>query len=326
MAYKHLSDETRCDIYELKVKGFGIREIAEKVGRDKGTVSRELRRNKGLRGYRPSQAHRMASERLQVRRGGRRVEETTWQAAAAVIKHQQYSPEQAAGHCVAVGLGTISHETIYRRIYADKQAGGTLWRHLRCGKKRRKRYGSGRTRRGQIPNRRGIEERDPSAEDRATIGHWEGDLVLGKNQKYVIVTLVERRSGYAITRRVRSKNAHAVAAAIIEALTPYKKLVRSITFDNGLEFAQHEQMSKLLEANVFFATPYSSWQRGTNENYNGLLRQYFPKGSCFSNISASQLARVEKKINTRPRKRFAWSTPHAIFGASAKRRGVALAL
>ena len=214
MAYTHLTDEQRCDIYELHVKGLGVREIGAHIGRDKSTISRELRRNCGERGYRPKQAHQKASERLQTRRGGNRVQVSTWQAATALLKHN-FSPEQAAGRCEKLGLGKISHETIYKRVYSDKAEGGALHQHLRCGKKRRKRYGSGRTRRGKIPNRVGIEHRCPRVADRAIVGHWEGDLVIGKNHKWVIVTLVERRTGFALIRKIRTKHADAVAAAIM---------------------------------------------------------------------------------------------------------------
>jgi IS30 family transposase len=323
MAYTHLTDEQRCDIYELHVKGFGIREIAKRINRDKGTVSRELRRNRGERGYRPKQAHEKACDRLNGRRGGNRVEERTWQAAEALLL-QNYSPEQAAGRVKKLGFGSISHETIYKRIYADKAEGGALHEHLRCNKKRRKRYGSGRTRRGRIPNRVGIEERSPRVEDRATVGHWEGDLVIGKNHKWVIVTLVERRTGFALVQKVRTKNAHFVAAAIIAVLMPYKTLIRTITFDNGLEFSQHESISESLDAKIYFANPYCSWERGTNENYNGLLRQYFPKGSCFAAIKTNQLRDAEKQLNDRARKRLAWSTPSELFAKSAKQHGVAI--
>ena len=323
MAYTHLTDEQRCDIYELHVKGLGVRAIAERVNHDKGTISRELRRNRGERGYRPKQAHAKACERLHTRRGGVRIQQSTWQAAKGLLL-ENYSPEQAAGRCQALGFGKISHETIYKRIYADKAEGGSLHKHLRCNKKRRKRYGSGRTRRGQIPNRVGIEHRCPRVEDRAIVGHWEGDLVIGKNHKWVIVTLVERRTGFALIRRIRTKSADAVAAAIIEALMPYKTLVRTITFDNGLEFSRHESIAAQLDAKVYFANPYCSWERGSNENYNGLLRQYFAKGSCFASITTKQLKHAESQLNDRTRKRLAWSTPFELFAQSANRHGVAL--
>lgn len=324
MTYTHLTDGQRCDIYELSVKGFGVREIADRLNRDKGTISRELRRNRGERGYRPKQAHEKASVRRHMRRGGKRVNESTWQAAQALLT-QNYSPEQAAGRCEKLGFGSISHETIYKRVYADKADGGVLHQHLRCNKKRRKRYGSGQSRRGRIPNRVGIEHRSPRVEDRAIVGHWEGDLVIGRNHKWVIVTLVERRTGFALVRKVQTKNARGVAAAIIAALMPYKALIRTITFDNGLEFSQHESISEALDAKIYFANPYCSWERGTNENYNGLLRQYFPKGSCFARITPTQLRHAQTQLNERARKRLAWSTPSELFAESTKRHGVALA-
>lgn len=324
MTYTHLTDDQRCDIYELHVKGFGVREIANRTNRDKSTISRELRRNLGDRGYRPKQAHAKASERLHVRRGGKRIREATWQAARALVA-AKHSPEQAAGRCSKLGFGSISHETIYKRVLDDRAEGGELWKSLRCHKKRRKRYGSGRTRRGQIPNRVGIEHRCPRVEERAIVGHWEGDLVIGKNHKWVMVTLVERRTGFALVRKVKTKNAKAVADTIIAVLLPYKALIKTITFDNGLEFSRHELIAESLDAKVYFANPYCSWERGTNENYNGLLRQYFPKGSCFASITTGQLRHAERQLNDRARKRLAWSTPTELFAQSAKRHGVALA-
>ena len=197
---------------------------------------------------------------------------------------------------------------------------------LRCCKKRRKRYGSGRQRRGKSIGRIGIEKRCPRVEDRSTVGHWEGDTVIGKNHKYALVTLVERKTGFGLVRKVKSRQADGVAAAIIEALKPLGRLVRTITFDNGLEFAQHARITKDIGAKVYFADPYSSWQRGTNENWNGLLRQDYPKKSCFSRISPERLRASEATLNNRARKRLAWLTPAEALAPSAKRAGVALAV
>lgn len=177
-----------------------------------------------------------------------------------------HSPAHAAGRALIEGYAAVSHETLYKLVYADKHAGGQIWRNLRCCKKRRKRYGSGRQRRGKIPNRVGIEKRCVRVDERLTVGHWEGDTVIGKNHKFAFVTLVERKTGFALVRKVKTRHARGVAEAIVAALRPLRSLVRTVTFDNGLEFAQHDRVAAATGAKIYFADPYSSWQRGTNEN------------------------------------------------------------
>jgi IS30 family transposase len=260
-----------------------------------------------------------------VRRGGKPVCTRSWGRCQELLR-EGHSPAQAVGRAALEGHTPISHETAYKRIYEDKATGGTLWKKLRCQKKRRKRYGSGRQRRGKIPGRIGIEARCPRVETRLTVGHWEGDTVIGKNQKYALVTLVERKTGYALVRRVKTRHAAGVATAIISALKPLKRLVRTITFDNGTEFTQHARIAAETGAKVYFADPYSSWQRGTNENWNGLLRQDYPKKSCFSRITPERLQATQSALNNRARKRLAWLTPAEVLATSAKRAGVALAL
>lgn len=324
MNYTQLTLDERYTIYEEKQRGLTLTQIAAELGRSKATISRELRRNCSQRGYRPHYAHKTMMQRQGVRRGGRRVEGPTWTACRKLLV-AGHSPEQAAGRCRREGLGTVSHEYLYRRIYADKAKGGGLWRYLRCQKMRRKRYGSGRQKRGRIPNRTGIEARCPRVESRSIVGHWEGDTVVGRNHKGFLVTLVERRSGLGLVQRVRSKSAGVVSSAIIEMLKPYHQMVRTLTFDNGLEFAGHAKVASSLDCKVYFARPYASWQRGSNENYNGLLRQYFPKRSCFASLTEGQVAAVQRLINERARKRLDWASPAELFGQAGKRLGVALA-
>ncbi len=232
MAHTHLTEQDRYDIYEWKAKGQTITKIACKIGRNKSTVSRELSRNTGLRGYRPQQAQLLADSRHQGRRGGKRVEPLGIGRCFELVK-QGYSPAQAAGRTQREGLASLSHETLYQYIYADKQRDGTLWRHLRCQKKRRKRYASGRQLRGQIVGRIGIERRSKRVDARATVGHWEADTVIGRNRRFCLVTLVERKIGYSFLRRVDTRNAEEVAACMISALRECKALARTITFDNG---------------------------------------------------------------------------------------------
>ena len=325
MSYTHLTEDDRYDIYERKGRGQTLREIGKALRRSTSTISRELKRNLGLCGYRPKQAQEFATWRLCQKRGGRKLSVSSLKRCRELIA-SGHSPAQAAGRSLVEGHAALSHETLYKFVYADKHAGGELWRSLRCCKKRRKRYGSGRQRRGIIPNRVGIEKRCPRVDERLTVGHWEGDTVVGKNHKSTLVTLVERKTGFALVRKVKTRHAHGVAEAIVAALKPLKSLVRTVTFDNGLEFAQHARVAAATGAKIYFADPYSSWQRGTNENYNGLLRQYFPKKSFFSGVTELRLARVESLLNNRARKRLDWLTPREVLLPSAKRAGVALAV
>lgn len=324
MSYTHLTEAERYDIYEKRKEGATLSEIARLLRRSKSTISREVARNSGQRGYRPHQAQALAIGRETKQRGGKRVCGKTWRRCKQLLR-EAYSPEQAAGRAALEGYASVSHETLYKRIYADKAIGGSLWTALRCCKKRRKRYGSGRQRRGKIPNRIGIERRCSRVNERATVGHWEGDTIIGRNHKYALISLVERKTGFGLVRKVKTRHAEGVATAIIEALKPMKRLVRTITFDNGLEFAQHGRIAAAVGAKIYFADPYSSWQRGTNENWNGLVRQYYPKKSCFSRIKSKDLSANQAALNNRARKRLAWFTPAEAIAASAKRAGVALA-
>ena len=325
MSYTHLTEDERYEIYERKGRGETVSELAKSLCRSKSTISREFSRNTGDRGYRPRQAQERAFERLHTRRGGKKLSPQSIARCLELID-TEHSPAQAVGRNSYEGYDAVSHETLYKMIYADKAAGGCLWRNLRCCKKRRKRYGSGRQRRGRIPNRVGIEARCARVEERATVGHWEGDTVIGQNHKYAMVTLVERKTGYALTRKVKTRHAEGVATAVIAALKPLKSLVRTITFDNGLEFAQHERISAATDAKIYFADPYSSWQRGTNENWNGLLRQYFPKKSCFSRVRDERLQALTSRLNNRARKRLDWRTPFEALLPSVKHAGAALTL
>ena len=223
---------------------------------------------------------------------------------------RQWSPEQIAAEV------PISHETIYRHIYADKALGGVLYKHLRCQKKRRKRYAGGRDRRGQIIGRRPISERPNHVEKRRKIGHWEGDTLIGKGHKQAIVSLVERKSGYAVLAKVENKTADLVSNAIINRLKSLATKVRTLTYDNGKEFTDHASIDQALGSISYFADPYSSWQRGSNENLNGLIRQHIPKSRPLSTVSDAELAKIEGLLNNRPRKRLRYKTPHDVFNKS----------
>ena len=207
---------------------------------------------------------------------------------------------------------SVSHEWIYQSILADKQAGGDLYRHLRCQKKRRKRYG-GYDRRGQLPNRRSIEERPGIVDQRERLGDWEVDTILGKGRRQAIVTLTERKTRLALIHKVERRTSQAVQEAITHLLKPWKSNVHTITADNGKEFAAHQEISCLLEADFFFAHPYAAWERGSNENMNGLLRQYFPKRRDFDTISEEEIEAVTFNLNDRPRKCLGFNSPFQEF-------------
>jgi IS30 family transposase len=206
----------------------------------------------------------------------------------------------------------VSHAWIYQYIYADQRAGGDLHKHLRCQKKKRKRYGSPE-RRGQISQRVSIEQRPAIVETRKRLGDWEADTVLGKKSAYALVTLVERKSRFTLLKKIPRRTAAATKEAIVQLLQPYPRQTLTITCDNGKEFADHQAIAAELNTEVYFAHPYASWERGTNENTNGLLRQYFPKGSDFSQLTAEQVQFVQNRLNTRPRKCLAIRTPEMVF-------------
>ena len=310
MNYTHLTREERYQIYALKKAGLTQSEIATVLERSPSTISRELARNHGRRGYRPKQAHVLAVGRRAV--NARRIDDDTWLFAQERLQ-EQWSPEQISGHAA------ISPETVYQRVYADKRMGGLLWKNLRCQKLRKKRYGK-TDRRGIIPNRQSIEQRPAIVETRSRIGDWEADTIIGKNHRQAIVSLVERKTGFTLIRKVERKTAQAVGQAITELLKPHRKQVITITSDNGREFAGHEEISKQLRADFYFAHPYASWERGTNENTNGLIRQYFPKNRDFTTITQQEIDAVMERLNNRPRKRLGFLTPTQVFFKS----GVAL--
>ena len=309
MAYQQLTLEDRTMIYAFCKAEYSITAIAEELGRDKSTISREIKRNTGNRGYRPKQANEKATQRKQL---AYKAIKWTSEVEDIIIKllNEEWSPEQISAWLKKHKNISISHQRIYQFIEEDKSSGGSLYRKLRQGnKKRRKKYGKNTSKRGQIQNRVPISERPEYIEKRSTIGHWEGDTIIGKNHKKAMITLVERKYGFTIIEKIESKSSKLVAETICKALAKYKNIVKSITFDNGLEFAAHEVISKKLKCRVFFADPYCSYQRGTNENTNGLIRQYFPKGSDFDLYSAGEVRRVMNCLNSRPRKRLDFFSP-----------------
>ena len=331
-SYTQLTPEKRYQIYAYLKAGWSQSAMARELSVHKSTISRELKRNRGQRGYRPVQAQQRATARAQQRATARaqerasrpRISATTWQVVRQKLG-EQWSPEQISGRLrrqssqSSQSCGRVSHERIYQYIYADKKAGGTLHRHLRSQKKRRKRYGSGRSRRGQIAGRVCISQRPAIVERRERVGDWEGDTIVGKGHQQAMVSLVERVSRYTLLQKVARKTATAVAGAMKEQLQPLAHKVETVTLDNGREFAAHQEVAQAVAAQTYFAHPYSSWERdsswerGLNENTNGLVRQYCPKKTDFAPLSQQQVQKIADQLNHRPRKVLDYRTPYEVF-------------
>jgi IS30 family transposase len=311
MAYQQLTQEQRYQIYAFLKAGFSQSRIALELAVVPCTISRELKRHRGQRGYRPKQAQHLADARRKSKENATRITPATWQQVDALLR-KDWSPEQISGIRKRQGQPVVSHERIYQHIYADKQLGGDLHNHLRCQKKRRKRYGK-YDRRGQLPNRKSIDDRPAIVASKGRLGDWEADTIIGKNHQQAIVALVERQSKLTRLAKVERNTEAAVKQAIVEMLTPLVDCVHTITSDNGREFAAHEAIAEGLGADFYFAHPYHSWERGLNENTNGLVRQYFPKGSDFTTITDQQVQAVAERLNERPRKTLGYQTPNHLF-------------
>lgn len=288
-------------------------DIANAIGVSKSTVCRELKRNMRPHGkvYNHQEAHLVSQKRW--RNARKRVKLTDDLKALIRNKLAQFwSPEQIAGYFRAQGVDCVSHESIYQMIWRDKKDGGTLYLQLRRqGRKYRKR-GSKYLYGGTIPNRVDIAERPSVVDDKSRFGDLEGDLVIGKGQQGAIVTIVDRMTNFSWTAMLEGKKADCVANAIIDLLRPFKGHLHTLTFDNGREFSGHELVAKELGISIYFARPYHSWERGCNENWNGLLRQFFPKGSSFVDVIPEKLPISTYLINTRPRKKLGYFSPVSI--------------
>ena len=324
MLYTHLTQNERYQISILDKAGHGQSAIARLMDRHKTTIGRELQRNRGKRGYRPRQAHEFSLERKQACQNGPRVAAQTWRVVESRLK-DAWSPQQISARLAVNGQPGVSHESIYRRIYADKRKGGSLHLTLRCQKARKKRH-TGRERRGTIPNQVSIEKRPAIVAERARFGDWEADLVIGAGQKQALVTINERTSRYALIAHVPFKTAQAVSDAMIALLNPFSTCVHTLTTDNGREFAQHERIAAKLNADFYFAHPYSSWERGANENMNGLIRQFFPKTMAFDSITGNDITFAMERLNHRPRKCLGFKTPHEVFIQQLQLHNPAVAL
>ena len=302
----------RTKIPDLGLKKAGVKdtEIANILQVHKSTISREVRRNTGGKGYRPKQAHSLAESR---KRNSiqKRISHSEWLLVEELLE-EDWSPEQISCWLADNTRVCLSHEWIYHYIRIDKQGGGTLYTHLRCRRKQRKKYGSSSTR-GQIPDRISIDERPQIVETRTRIGDWEIDTIVGARHKQAIVSIVDRKTRFTLLHKVERRSSLNVSKATRQLLAPYKDKVLTITADNGKEFAEHAAISKDLDTEFYFAHAYASWERGLNENTNGLVRQYFPKKSSFSAITDQDIELVMERLNNRPRKCLGFKTPKELF-------------
>jgi IS30 family transposase len=309
--YIQLTQEERYHISVLCKEGYSKTDTARKINRHISTISRELNRNTGKKGYRPRQAQEKALIRRYTSRKAIKFTDKVRQIVDKKIS-EQYSPDQISGKLKMSGIH-ISHEWIYQYLLDDKRNGGQLYKNLRHShRKRKKRYGS-REKRGQIPNRVSIDKRPEIVETRRRIGDWEADTIIGRNHKGAMVTLVERKSKYTLIRKINRKTSLLLNNAVSELTKNIKERFVTMTVDNGSEFAGHEKITSKLGVDVYFAHPYHSWERGLNENTNGLIRQYFPKKTDFREVSDKEVLLVQHRLNNRPRKTLGYLTPNEVF-------------
>lgn len=304
----HLTEGQRYEIMSYLRIGLCPAEIAKLINKDRSVVCREIKRNKNRMGrYIASQAQESANIRKERFSAPRKLFPWVRKEVIRLLSEEQWSPEQICGWMKRKGMEWVSHETIYKLIRDDKANGGTLYTHLRHkGKHRRSPVGK------FIPirNRVSIEERPEAVDRRNRIGDWEMDTIVGKNGRNAIVVLTERLSRFTMIRRSPGgKNAKSVADTVIDMLLPYKDVVHTITTDNGTEFAEHERITNKLDAGIYFAHPYSSWEKGLVENTNKLIRQYIPKQSDFQNLSDEFIYSVQLKLNSRPREKLNFDAP-----------------
>jgi IS30 family transposase len=316
--YHQLTSGERYALSALRKQGCSQAEIARALGRDPSTVSREIRRNRSNDGrYRPPVADDFARRPRSRSRRNQRLMAEDWALVVACLQ-QQWSPEQIAGRLGRTGELSISHETIYRRVWDDKRRGGVLHLHLRgASKQRRKRYGRYDSR-GRLAGKRPISARPPGAANRSRVGHLEGDTVLGSSDKHCILTLVDRKTGYLMIGKLEARTVQATNARAVALIRGTARRIQSVTVDNGTEFHGYKDIESLTNTAFYFATPHHSWERGTCENTNGLIRQYLPKTMSMAHISQSDCNSIAQKLNDRPRKRFDYRTPKECYEPSCE--------
>ena len=320
--YHHLTYGSRCQIYALKKSGLSIRGVARALEVSASTVSRELHRNGGRRGYRMKQAQRFSESRRRFASSRpRKLTEALWGRIEGKLC-LQWSPQQIAGRLRLQGGASVGKTWIYRQVWKDRSNGGTLYRNLRRrGKKanRRGRCGAGR---GVIPGRVDIVERPAVVESKRRVGDWELDTIIGARHRGALVSMVDRCLKFTFLRGVERKTSSAVGGAVLACLRPVSALAHTLTADNGKEFSGHREVAAGLSAGFYFATPYHSWERGLNEHTNGLVRQYFPKATDFTGVGEARVRQVQDLLNGRPRRALGYRTPAEVFGEARVAAGV----
>lgn len=315
--HSQITLEERYAINALRKQRYSIRAIARELWRAPSTVSRELRRNRRPTGYYvPAIAHSYAVARRRRSRRNARIGPETWGVVDRYLR-LEWSPEQVAGFLRSERLLRVSHESIYIHVWRDKREGGDLWRHMRqATKRRRKRYGAYDSR-GRLAGKRHISERPAEVESRIEIGHWEIDTVMGNEHgRNSVLTLVERATGYLVMGKLQRHCAADATARCIQLIERQGGRVATITADNGTEFHSYKQIEEATGVEFYFATPHHSWERGTNENTNGLIRQYLPKRTSFADVTQADCDAIAAKLNSRPRKRLGYRTPEECYARS----------
>jgi len=318
--YQHLSVQERYAIDQYNRSGWSPRAIAEELRRSKSTITRELQRNRSVRtgsdpGYDAEAAQELARERQRKRSQQRRAFTPT------VVKELRrrldwgHSPDTISGRSRRNGMSMPCSEAIYQYIYADAAAGGELYGYLLRKRRRRRPQSRGSMARGQLRDRVMIDQRPEEVNSRSSIGHWEGDTIVGKAGRSAVVSLLERRSRFLRVEKLPDRGAKSTSTTIIQLMR--NEVVKTLTVDNGKEFAEHQRIARKLKSGVYFAEPYSPWQRGSNEHGNGMLRRYFPKGTDFMNVSSAELDRIVHLLNNRPRKILGYATAWEVYSGRA---------
>jgi len=312
--YHHLTRDQRCQLYLLKARKDSMTIIAKELKVHRSTLYRELKRNRGEKGYDYEQADKKAQQRHCD--ASRRKLKMTSEVINIIDEKlkMQWSPEQISGRLRQEGCKKyVSHETIYKYILDDKRKGGSLYKELRHKNKKYNKRSRTLAGRGCIPGRVDIDKRPSIVDKKMRLGDWELDTIIGSDKSGAIVSMVDRASKLTKLAKISQKSAKAVQNALIKKLRPFKYVVLTLTADNGKEFANHKKISQRLEADFYFAKPYHSWERGLNEHTNGLIRQYLPKGKRFNDISKQTLMDIETLLNNRPRKILNFLTPLEMF-------------
>ncbi len=309
---KHITSDQRYEISAFLKAGLNKSQIAEQLHVHKSTISREIRRNgySRYRVYKPKIAQARAEYRWLHRKLPRRFKEDVKETARELLE-KGFSPEQIVGYCRKHDIKMVSHETLYQWIWWDKKHNGTLYKNLRQRGRRHTKRGNSRKRRGVIPNRVDISERPAIVAERKRFGDVEIDTIVGGVRGQHILTIVDRAAGIGLLRKLKNGTAEETADELIDILKDFARIgiLKTITADNGLQFAAHEKVAEALNCDFYFARPYHSWERGSNENFNGLVRQYIPKGTNFDEVTVEFLGQVEESLNNRPRRRYGFSTP-----------------